>query len=171
MKRRGVTVARLEIRLLGAPEINVDGNAAVFDTRKAVALLAYLATTGQTHTRDAVAALLWPDYDQTSARGALRRTLSTLNKALAGDWLAIERETIGLNPQREPWIDLQHFQQALDQCRQHGHGEAAVCARCLPPLHTAVGPMMVGGGELFTITVFEQKEGHELYPVDVTLTV
>ncbi|MBE3560404.1 MAG: alpha/beta hydrolase, partial [Ktedonobacteraceae bacterium] len=51
----------------------------------------------QRHSRDTLAALLWPEYDQTHARATLRRTLSVLNKALAGQWLQIEREMVGLN--------------------------------------------------------------------------
>ena len=68
----------LKITLFGSPQIEIDGSPAVVDTRKAIALLAYLAVTEARHTRDALANLLWPDYDQTHARGALRRTLSVL---------------------------------------------------------------------------------------------
>ena len=48
------------------------------DTRKAVALLAYLAVTGRPARREALADLLWPEYEPTNARAALRRTLSVL---------------------------------------------------------------------------------------------
>ena len=70
-----------------------DGAPIDVDTRKAIALLAYLAVTEQRHSRDALAALLWPEYDQSRARGALRRTLSTLNKALGG--AGLDAETAG----------------------------------------------------------------------------
>ena len=62
------------------------------------ALIAYLAVTRQRHSRDALANLLWPEYDQVHARATLRRTLSALNKSLEGDWLRVDREMIGLNP-------------------------------------------------------------------------
>ena len=76
-------MAHLELLLLGAPRVVLDGVPVTFDTRKAIALLAYLAVTGQPQQRDALAALLWPEADQPHARGALRRTLSVLHAALS----------------------------------------------------------------------------------------
>lgn len=66
----------VHVRLLGTPEIRVEHVPARFDTRKAVALISYLAVTGRPQRRDAIAALLWPELDHSRARGALRRTLS-----------------------------------------------------------------------------------------------
>jgi DNA-binding SARP family transcriptional activator len=83
----------VHIRLLGPPAILRDGARAPIDTRKAIALLAYLVRSGRPISRDHLAALLWPDADQTRARSALRRTLSSLNAAL-GSGLAIERESL-----------------------------------------------------------------------------
>ena len=75
-------MSQLTIHLLGAPAIARDGAPITVDTRKATALLAYLAVTGRGHAREALAALLWPEYDDEHARSALRRTLSTLRAAL-----------------------------------------------------------------------------------------
>ena len=80
----------LTIALLGAPRIEVDGAPLRVDTRKAVALLAFLAVTGHAHSRDRLTALLWPEYDDDRARAALRRTLSTLKTAV-GRRLAAHR--------------------------------------------------------------------------------
>jgi DNA-binding SARP family transcriptional activator len=66
------------------------------DTRKAVALLAYLAVTGRRHGRDILAGLLWPDADQEHSRSALRRTLSALGKGLGPGWLRADRESVEL---------------------------------------------------------------------------
>src|SRR4029079_7501494 len=66
----------LQLRLFGAPEVLLDGEPVRFYTSKAVALLSYLAVTVRRQQRDVLAALLWPELDQTKARGALRRTLS-----------------------------------------------------------------------------------------------
>jgi DNA-binding SARP family transcriptional activator len=68
---------RTTISLLGAPRIERDGVPLEVDTRKATALAAYLAVTRRGHTRDALAGLLWPEYNQGRARAALRRTLTT----------------------------------------------------------------------------------------------
>jgi DNA-binding SARP family transcriptional activator len=105
-KRRA---SRLSIFLLGLPRIELNGQPVTVDTRKAVALLAYLSVTRQTHSREALAALLWPEYDQSHVYAALRRTLSALNKAIGGVNLDIERETIGL-AEHAVSIDILRFQ-------------------------------------------------------------
>lgn len=131
-------MAQLAIRLLGAPAILRDGLPVTVDTRKALALLAYLAVTGRGHARQALAALLWPEYDDEHARGALRRTLSTLRTALGKPYLAVDRETIGLVPGPELRIDVTVFRAWLAACRTHGHPPTGVCPACLSPLAEAV---------------------------------
>ena len=74
----------LALYLLGAPRLERDGEEVHLPRRKMVALLAYLAVTGRSHSRDALATLLWPEYDQSSARAYLRRILSMLNRTLGG---------------------------------------------------------------------------------------
>lgn len=122
---------------LGAPRIERDGAPVHVDTRKATALLAYLALTRQRHSRDSLGALLWPDDDQPHARGALRRTLSTLHAVLPGEWLDVSREAIGLSAASGLWIDAAAFETALAQRTTHGHAATAVCPRCLEPLAQA----------------------------------
>jgi predicted ATPase/DNA-binding SARP family transcriptional activator len=114
-------VAHIKLFLFGAPRLERDGVAVEVDTRKAIALLAYLTLTGQPQRRDTLAALLWPDHDQSSARGALRRTLSTLNKGLGGVGLAADRETVGLDASAPLWSDIAHFQELLAAARTLGH--------------------------------------------------
>jgi hypothetical protein len=75
-------MSRLALFLLGPPRIELDGEPIHIARRRAVALLAYLAVTAGSHSRDSLATLLWPEYDQSRARAALRRTLSELNSAL-----------------------------------------------------------------------------------------
>ena len=86
----------LKLYLLGTPRIEREGIDVSVDTRKAIALLAYLALTPYRHSRDSLATFLWPENDSTGARAALRRTLSTLNRALNGHGLTADRETINL---------------------------------------------------------------------------
>lgn len=88
--------AVLEIRVLGPLIVLVDGSPLVVDTRKALALLVLLAVERRAYARDEVAALLWPEADGESARGALRRTLSVLRAALGGRWLAVSRSAVDL---------------------------------------------------------------------------
>jgi DNA-binding SARP family transcriptional activator len=127
----------LSLFMLGSPRLERDGQTVDLERHKALALLVYLAITGVPHRRDALAALLWPDLDQTRARAALRRTLSDLNIALAGDWLETSRETIGLLPSVNFRQDVAQFRGVLNQCRRHGHPAADPCPDCLPPLAEA----------------------------------
>ncbi|MCK4316690.1 MAG: SARP family transcriptional regulator, partial [Anaerolineae bacterium] len=87
---------RLMLYLLGPPRLERDGEPIQVSRRKAVALIAYLAVTGGHHSRDTLATLLWPEYDQSRARADLRRTLSVLNRTLGEGWLTADRETAGL---------------------------------------------------------------------------
>jgi non-specific serine/threonine protein kinase len=138
--------------------------------RKALALLAYLAVTGQSHTRDALATMLWPEQDQTRARNSLRSALVSLRKGLGEGWLEADRENVGLrhhprspersggpSPERsggEPvegsplWLDVAEFQNQLAECQTHDHPPDQVCPACLSLLAAAAelyrGDFMAG---------------------------
>lgn len=96
LRSEAVSDSTLRLSLLGPPEALCDGVPVTVDTRKATALLAYLAVEPGRHGRDALAGLLWPDYAPDRARAALRRTLSTLRSALGGRWLAVARDAVSL---------------------------------------------------------------------------
>lgn len=87
-------MAGLNIFLLGPPRIEDDGSPVNIKRRKALALLIYLAANGQTHSRDALAALFYPDQSQSRARAYLRRDLAVLQERgdlvrdEAGRWTA-----------------------------------------------------------------------------------
>jgi len=87
-----------------------------FTYSKGKALLAFLAVTGQPCGRETLAALLWSELPDSEARTNLRVVLSNLRHFLA-PYVLITRETVGLNPECRPWIDVEAFQQALDQSR------------------------------------------------------
>ncbi|MBI4790309.1 MAG: AAA family ATPase [Chloroflexi bacterium] len=123
--------------LLGAPRLERHGQRVEMDTRKALALVAYLALTRQSHSRDALATLFYPDYDQAHARAALRRTLSTLQAALGEGYLEADRELIGLHPGAKLIVDVDEFQNRVAETRAHGHAPNDVCARCITPLAEA----------------------------------
>ena len=75
-------MAQVALYMFGPPRIEIEREPATIDTRKALALFVYLAVTRRPHTRDALAGLLWPEYDQAHARATLRRTLSPLHRLL-----------------------------------------------------------------------------------------
>ena len=125
--------------LFGSPTIELNGKPVSLDTRKAIALFAYLVMSGETHRRDALAALLWPELDQSRALGALRRTLSALKKGLGDRCLEISRETIAALQEDCLWLDVADFQLLISQVRAHKHNPDQVCPACLSMLERAVG--------------------------------
>ncbi len=107
----------LRIELLGGFRLAEDTTPlSGFTYGKGRALLAFLAVTGQPCPRETLAALLWSELPDSEARTNLRVVLSNLRQFLAPA-LLITRETVGLNPQHRPWIDVVAFQQALAQSR------------------------------------------------------
>ena len=130
-------MSRLALSLLGPPRIERDGVPVRVSRHKAVALLAYLAVTGQIHRRDALSTLLWPEQDQSRARAGLRRALAALKEALGEGWLEADRESIGLNLDSESELDVRAFRERLAECRGHGHPSQDVCADCLSSLAEA----------------------------------
>ena len=128
----------LKIYLLGSPHLEVDNSPVKMDTRKALALLAYLAVTAQEHTRDALATLLWPEFDQKRARAALRRTLSTLKKAIGDEHLLIARESIELQIDASLWIDTHHFEKLIAESDDHHQPGDQLCPNCLQRMEDAI---------------------------------
>lgn len=129
-------MSRLALYLLGQARIEVNGAPVEIARRKAVALLAYLAVTRRSHNRDALATLFWPEYDQARARAALRRTLSVLNKDF-GDWLEIGRETAGIRPNADLWLDADFFVSLAADCQAETAG-GDNCTACLDSLAQAI---------------------------------
>lgn len=128
----------LAIRLLGSPHVELDGRPAALETRKATALLAYLAVRREPASRDHLAALLWPDYEPGRAFANLRRTLWSLHRTLGERWIDAGQIMVSLPSQEGLWIDVERFQVLLERCKGHGHAADDVCLRCRPLLEEAV---------------------------------
>jgi predicted ATPase/DNA-binding SARP family transcriptional activator len=136
-------VSTVRLSLLGPPRLERDGKPVELDTRKTVALVTYLAMAGQspggeTHSREALATLLWPELEPQRARANLRRSLSVLRKGIGGEWLVADRETIGTHPEAGIWLDVAHFRCLLNSPQTHSHPEAETCPDCLEALAEAV---------------------------------
>lgn len=139
--RSKMNLLPLNLYLFGPLRMELNGAAVVSRRRKAQALLAYLAVTGQPHSRDALATLLWPEFSQSQARANLRRELAELRGLLGEARLVDDRVTVALNTTPPFALDLTDFQQHLAQARQclhPGHPTAtAACPTCLPHLRQA----------------------------------
>src|SRR5687768_5130262 len=98
--RSGLMAALVQLTLLGGFGVRRTNRGDVrFPTRKAEALLAYLAChAGEKQPRDRLTALLWGDRGDKQARHSLSQTLLSLRQELgdANSLLLIERETVAL---------------------------------------------------------------------------
>jgi predicted ATPase len=108
------TMAHLKLLVLGQPRLERAGAPIELNLRKALALLVYLAVSGQPHSRDALTTLLWPESDTREGRARLRRTLHRLIQAIGDDILESTPEAIRLSSQADLWIDSAVFRQHVE---------------------------------------------------------
>jgi tetratricopeptide (TPR) repeat protein len=106
----------LRVRLAGSLALESDGREIPLpSSRRARALLAYLAAHPGPHARGELAARFWPDVLDASARTSLRAALSELRRALSAeaDGLVATRETVALDAA----VDLREFDALIDAGR------------------------------------------------------
>lgn len=103
---------KLEIRTLGALTICRNGVVIDFSSRKAAALLVYLAVTGRAHHREVLAELFWEERASAQASANLRAVLTRLRREV-GSFLAITRQSIGMNLDSDYWLDRAAFEALL----------------------------------------------------------
>jgi len=122
--------ARLNIRLMGIPQVFVAEVPLALKHLKSRALLYYLAATGQSHTREHLATLLWSESSQSDAYHSLRSSLYHLRKALqisgVDNILIGDGESLSLDPTFYE-CDVIEFQRLLAQ----GNGQALTQAVAL----------------------------------------
>ena len=131
-------MSKLRLCFFGPPDVLLDGKTVTFNTRHALALLIYLVITKRNHQRDSLATLLWPESGQSQARSLLRSSLHDIKQTLRGEWIIANRETVGMNPDADYWVDVNEFRILIDECRSHGHADDEVCMKCISPLKSAV---------------------------------
>lgn len=103
----------LEIRTFGGLSLEVNGQPIRdMGSRKAEALLAYLAVEGRQQNRNVLAALFWPESPEDHAATSLRVALSILRKKL-GAYLDISRDTVGIKPDARIYLDLSDLARKL----------------------------------------------------------
>ena len=114
-------MSRLAVTLFGPPRIERNGAPLPFERRKALALLAYLAATPDPQARAILAALFWPEADDSTARASLRRALVELRQVVGAEWLLAEGERIALPAAVGLMVDVRAFQASLAAVARHGH--------------------------------------------------
>ncbi|HZD11444.1 MAG TPA: AAA family ATPase, partial [Candidatus Binatia bacterium] len=115
----------LTLRLFGSPEVRHDGEEVEgFRSAKARALLFYVVVSEIPQARTKLAGLLWGELPEENANANLRKTLTNLRK-VADPYLTITRDTVAVDENNPPWLDVHEFKMALDS-RDFERLEAAV---------------------------------------------
>jgi predicted ATPase len=88
-------------------------------SRKAQALMVYLACTSKSHSREVLADLFWSESSQTRALSNLRDAIHALRTHLE-PFIDITRYSIALNPESGVWIDVAELESALALNHERG---------------------------------------------------
>ncbi|MEM7115039.1 MAG: BTAD domain-containing putative transcriptional regulator [Chloroflexota bacterium] len=107
-------MSTLTLHLFGRPEIRLDGTPITGLSRKALAIVYYLATTRQRSSREMLAGLLWSDYTEDRARGNLRVELGKLRRKL-GDHIHIQRHSAAFDFHSNHELDVGIFEANLNR--------------------------------------------------------
>ena len=142
-------MSKLSLSLLGSFQLLLDGqDDSRLPTKKAQALLIYLAAEPDKHTRESLMDLMWPGMPERSARQNLRQILYFLRNAipelqsnLNGDdevpFLLANRQMIQLNPEASVEVDAAQFESLVDGVQVHEHVSVLTCPTCLSNLENA----------------------------------
>ncbi|MBV7335844.1 hypothetical protein KFU94_47910 [Chloroflexi bacterium TSY] len=109
---------KMRLRLLGPIQIEHEGSVIhKLGSQKSLALLGYLVCNPHEQSRAKLAALLWPDQPDSSARGNLRWALNNLSKLLP-NCITATRHTLHFQPCSSLWVDTIVFEQHLAEKSQ-----------------------------------------------------
>ncbi|MBN1180451.1 MAG: tetratricopeptide repeat protein [Anaerolineae bacterium] len=135
---------KLLISLLGSFQVTLDERPVTrFETDATRALLAYLAANaGTPFRRDALATLLWPDFDESRALHNLRQTLLRLRTAIEDPaatppFLQVTRRTLQFDTASHHWLDVAAFDALVASTKRHHHRHLDVCRFCIGQLEHA----------------------------------
>lgn len=107
---------KLSVEILGGFSVRgIDGTSIDLPTRKAQALIAYLALSGAaTHTREKLATLLWNASGPEQARQSLRQTLFTIRKAFGETRcpVTLENDAVSIDASRIT-VDALEFERLI----------------------------------------------------------
>ncbi|MGE5222502.1 MAG: AfsR/SARP family transcriptional regulator, partial [Omnitrophica WOR_2 bacterium] len=131
-------MSSLLISLLGHPEIVLEGKTVRLETRKSLAILAYLSLQEREIPREVLAAMFWAEFDQQHSQANLRRNIGSLNEKLNFAWIASDREVIALKNRSGLWLDVEEFNGHLNSFRDHGCEQKETCQLCSEHLRSAV---------------------------------
>jgi DNA-binding SARP family transcriptional activator len=108
---------RVDVRLLGRLDVSVRGLPVRISGRQAQALFAFVTMNRILHSRECLAATLWPEIEASSA--SLRQSLWLVRNAFAAagidpnDLFVVEPDTVGLRHDAPVRLDISGFEAAL----------------------------------------------------------
>ena len=149
-------MCQLQLSLFGVPIVKHGETTLTFSTRKALALLVYLALEGGAHPRKILSESFWPELDAERGRTVLRATLFELRKLLecshsSGEQahLLAERNTLGLNQDKSLVLDLHLVEAVSKQVERQGallvgEGDGELVAQLEQATHLMRGPFLEG---------------------------
>lgn len=126
----------LNIRFSGQYEILLNNRVVNLGYNKVRALFAYLVVENeQTHSREDLAGLLWPDTSETSGRKNLRQALMTMRLALqdvdpSHPLFTVNREIIQFNLSADFFVDILGISNLIKQSAEHNHQSIETCQPC-----------------------------------------
>ncbi len=147
-------MSQLQLSLLGTPVVKHGERTLTFSTRKALALLVYLAVEGGIHPRKTLSESFWPELDAEHGRAALRATLLELRKLLERSHgpgerahLLVERDTLGFDQGSPLILDLRLVESASKQVGRGieplaGQAHEALLAQLEQATRQAHGPFL-----------------------------
>jgi DNA-binding SARP family transcriptional activator len=167
-------MSQLQLSLLGVPEVKHGEHTLTFPTRKALALLIYLAVEGGTHLRKTLSETFWPELDSEHGRAALRATLLELRKLLERSHetcerahLLVERDTLGFDLGSPLILDLRLVEAVSKQVgcgveQMAGQAQGAFLAQLEQATRQTRGPFLAGftlrDSQFFDDWAREQRE-------------
>src|SRR5215813_14086114 len=110
------TPTRLEVRLLGAVEVILDGRRlGAFNSLRLQRFLALIVLRRDPQHRSRLAFELWPDSDERQARTNLRKLLHDFRYSLpdTGEFVEIDNEVVRWIPTGPADVDVLRFRDAL----------------------------------------------------------
>jgi len=149
-------MCQLQLSLFGVPIVKHGETTLTFSTRKALALLVYLAVEGGAHPRKVLSESFWPELDAERGRTVLRATLYELRKLLecshsSGEQahLLAERDTLGLNQDKSLVLDLHLVEAVSKQVGRQGallvgEGDGELLAQLKQVTRLVRGPFLEG---------------------------
>ena len=104
---------RLALTFLGPPLVSLDGSPVRLKRRKPLALLAYLAVTARTQSRDVLTEMLYPGHPRDQGYSDFRQTLTVLRQVIGANWFIADQTGVRLRDGKDLWVDVMEFRRLI----------------------------------------------------------